>query len=246
MSRWIGVVAVVAILAAVWYVLTDPSGDEATPGGLSSHQVDQPFDPYIDDDEAEADSGMIGATEPDRLRDESNEEIPPPAPSHEPGEDARDRESLDGPQTAAAGTRGDDNTGEPSTASPPADDRLTAREAARIADAYLQSAADDPNGLLDQYAERVNYYDEGTVSREDVLRDKRNYLERWPERSYRRTSDPEMIDAGAADLIRFNYQFRVAGGSRDAEGSGWAELGVKKEGGRLMIVSERGGVIDQD
>lgn len=253
MRTWLLLGAAVVGAVIVWFVLTDPS-ENTVPGGMSNHQVDQTFDPYL----SESDSSVAGATETDGMPGETDasssdeaadrESSRDPvidAPSHdETGEADGERDAAGDPDSdaridrspgEASGTRGD---------SAPGAEGLDPPAARRIADAYLSSAATDPDRLLDQYADRVNYYDEGTVTRSDVLRDKRSYLERWPERSYRRISDVEITDAGAADLIRFTYEFRVSGGSRNAEGRGWAELGVQRGDGGMRIVSERGGVID--
>ena len=226
-------------LGALWFVLTQPSSDEPEPGGLSSHQVEeeQPFDPYLDDTETatpdqEPDSRSAG----ERAAAEDNQQDGPTTAGREEVRDGSEVESA--PSEGESQAPGDLDETAPGAVAP--------AEARQIADAYLNGAATNPDRNLELYAERVNYYDQGTVSRSEVLRDKRQYLERWPERNYERTSDVEIVDAGAADLIRFNYQYRVSGGSRNAEGTGWAELGVQRREGRVQIVSERGGVTDRE
>ena len=222
MRTWLLLGAVVIAAVVVWFFLTD-SSDEPIPGRMSNYQVHQDFDPYLghSDQDTSVDAGAARTGDmPDISSSDDGEE----------GGESPNRASGEAPET-----RGD----------PPLESKgLDPAAARRIADEYLSSAAADPDRLLDRYAERVNYYDAGTVTRSDVLRDKRSYLERWPERSYRRISDVEITDAGAADLIRFTYEFRVSGGSRNAEGRGWAELGVQRSDGAMRIVSERGDVID--
>ena len=255
MRNWIIVGLVVLALGALWFVLTEPTSDSPEPGALSSHQVDedQPFDPYLDDDEssaagdqtqeeseanvsAQGDDADLTSQEGDADLTSQEDEAPAPNDEEDSQEDSPPAQPAPNDETVDEGSAPDPV---------PSDQNLAQAEARQIADAYLNGASTDPSRNLELYAERVNYYDQGTVSRSDVLRDKKQYLERWPERTYERTSDVEIVDAGAADMIRFNYRYQVSGGSRNAEGTGWAELGVQRRDGRISIVSERGGVTDR-
>ena len=121
---------------------------------------------------------------------------------------------------------------------------FTAERAQAVADAYLRTGnAGDRAAIRDLYADRVQYYDRGSVARDDVLRDKDAYLRRWPERAYRRVSDVDVEPGpGASSRLRFDYTYRVAAPGRDAEGAGWAELTVRPDGDAFQIIGEDGGV----
>ena len=96
------------------------------------------------------------------------------------------------------------------------------------------------------YADRVDYYDMGRVGQNGVLNDKQNYMERWPERSYERTSAIDLNRMGE-DVVqaRFEYRFRVANSEEEVEGTGWSLLTFRQEGNRLVIIGEKGDVTSQ-
>lgn len=121
---------------------------------------------------------------------------------------------------------------------------FTPDRARAVADAYLRTGnAGDPAAIGALYADRVQYYDRGSVARDDVLRDKAAYLRRWPERDYRRVSDVTVEPGpGGGSRLRFDYAYRVAGPGRGAEGEGWAELTVRPDGDAFEIFGEDGGV----
>ena len=121
---------------------------------------------------------------------------------------------------------------------------FSADRARSVADAYLQAGVEGDRAAIEsQYADRVQYYDRGSVGRDVVLQDKGAYLRRWPERSYRRVSDVSVEEgAGGAARLRFDYTFRVRGGGRSAGGAGWAEITVLPEGDGFRIVGEDGDV----
>ena len=130
---------------------------------------------------------------------------------------------------------------EPEEDSAPPD--LNLAEARGLADSFLNYATRNDTGhIAARYAEQVDYYDRGLVSRSIVVSDKRSYLQRWPEREYERTSDVEIHKSGGEVHIRFNYRYLVENSTRATTGEGWAQLTLANDDGRLAIVGEKGGV----
>ncbi|MEM6326956.1 MAG: hypothetical protein AAF791_07555 [Bacteroidota bacterium] len=98
------------------------------------------------------------------------------------------------------------------------------------------------DGLMGLYANRVRYFDRGTISQADVGDDKAAYFQRWPNRYYE-LSGPVRATTGSRPTIRFDYDFAVSDFTESDERSGraWVELGLTPSTNGYVIASERGG-----
>lgn len=126
---------------------------------------------------------------------------------------------------------------------PPSGDIVNRDDHVAFARAFLnQQTFNDVQGLMGLYADRVRYFNRGTVARSAVATDKSNYFERWPNRFYE-ISGPVRATRGANPTIRFDYDFAVsdANASGEREGRAWVELRLSPGAGGYVISGERGG-----
>jgi len=108
--------------------------------------------------------------------------------------------------------------------------------------AYLNAATQNNVGaMLDQYADRVTYYDWGVVGHDRIRADKEAYTARWPRRAFTLTNDPQISANGNAASVRLDYTFEVAGENRKRTGTAWTALVYAFDGREWKIVEERGG-----
>ena len=118
-------------------------------------------------------------------------------------------------------------------------------DADAVVDAYLsRQESNDVAAVLALYADRVDYYGNTDATPQAIAEDKRTYFQRWPQRLYTLagpvTATPR---ADGTTVIRFEYDFRVAGEPGEREGRAWAELDVRTAGRDAVIVAERGEVL---
>lgn len=222
-GRWLALgLAVVLVGALLVHLAGRPGGADAPPG------------------EAVA-GGAVGVDAPPQEEDAAAEEPPadenPDDPPPEPQRPA-DEEEDPAPQDDAA-----PRDEEPAEEEPEAAPGLTQAEARGLADSYLNySARNGTEHIAARYAEQVDYFDRGRVSRAAVVADKGDYLRRWPRREYERTSDVTVRTVPEGTQIRFNYRYVVRNDTRMATGEGWVLLTVAEGNGDYHIVSEKGGV----
>lgn len=108
--------------------------------------------------------------------------------------------------------------------------------------AYLDAASqNDVDAMLDQYADRVRYYDWGVVGHDRIRADKEQYTQRWPRRAFVLVKDPELAVRGAMATVRLDYTFEAAGEGRKRTGTAWTTLTYAFDGREWKIVEERGG-----
>ena len=94
------------------------------------------------------------------------------------------------------------------------------------------------------YAPQIVYFDKGTLSRDQVVADKRAYYARWPSRKYEMIENSLTSKSGAGDSldVSFRYQFEVSDGKRTVSGTGTTTIGLVSRDGRFLIVRETGQV----
>ena len=121
---------------------------------------------------------------------------------------------------------------------------------------YEQGANNDIEAVLDYeatlYADQVEYYGK-VFTRENVLKDKVAYLKRWPMRSYRLDSDPDIHCNQATSF--YDFTGKVAWSARNPakpetpvkSGVSLAQLGIaaRTPAGPMKIVRESGHVIER-
>lgn len=112
---------------------------------------------------------------------------------------------------------------------------------------YLNPASEDPNDQGTAYADTVDYYDKGAISRASVIADKSGYLEKFPEQSH--DLDPSSLritpEGEGRYAITFAYSFAVESATQRIEGTGETELGVRIVNGNIVIVREKGRVLQK-
>lgn len=86
---------------------------------------------------------------------------------------------------------------------------------------FLEDAeSDDVDRQVRSFAFPVQYFDRGKASREFVVKDTRNYIKRWPQRSYSLVGPVQVTPEGdSGDFqVEFAITFRVSSGARAAHG----------------------------
>lgn len=115
-------------------------------------------------------------------------------------------------------------------------------EVAQFADAYLKAGEQDQlPSALNLYADMVDYYDQGLVSKEVLYQDKQDYMSRWPQRRYQRVSGiATLASTSSTRTIRFDYIYRVARPGKQLSGKAYVVLGLEKFGDQIRITQEKG------
>ena len=109
-------------------------------------------------------------------------------------------------------------------------------------DDYLRDAqSDDVAAQVNYYSYPVEYFDHGSVPRDFVERDTRNYVKRWPERKYMLTESPTFAASGndTDTVVEFTIVFSVRSGKQAATGRTRNVWRIRPEGGKLKIVAIR-------
>ena len=93
------------------------------------------------------------------------------------------------------------------------------------------------------YAETVDWYDQGTISREEVLKDRAKYVERWPERKYAITPGSVQISPSGPNryVTTFEQSYAVRSAPRKAQAAGKSRLMVDVEimDGKPRVVRQK-------
>lgn len=128
------------------------------------------------------------------------------------------------------------------------------RDAGRIfiflVDTYLSGDDLTARELRAMYAPQLTrYWKRRNVAVSTVIRDKLNYFERWPVRSFRLIEETLAISRTRDDsvyAVSFEYGYRTERGqAKVAEGFGETELEVYVEDGEVLVLSETGRVIQR-
>jgi len=125
--------------------------------------------------------------------------------------DRKHLESLDPPAVAAPPPEPPPPVAEPPNIPDPAQTApapLTEEAAEALVREYLGACgANNPAAELDFYADRVAYFDHGTVGREFIEKDVRNYYRRWPQRAYELRECKLLKASGAEAQVQFKIGF---------------------------------------
>jgi len=118
---------------------------------------------------------------------------------------------------------------------------LQADEVQSFVDEYLRAAqAPTPDKEVAFYADDVDYFDSGRVSRTFVEKDQRAYYRRWPSRKFTLTGEPtieRVSDRGAT--VRFRMRYALRSDSDSASGRTENVLRVKRTENGLRIAGIR-------
>src|SRR4051812_31621992 len=72
---------------------------------------------------------------------------------------------------------------------------ITDQEVSRFVRSYLQAAQEPtPDAEVGHYANRVRYFDSGTVDRDFIAQDQRRYYKTWPDRSFELLDGPVVTE----------------------------------------------------
>jgi hypothetical protein len=112
---------------------------------------------------------------------------------------------------------------------------------------YLGHGLLNHESRAELYGPQVVYFEKGTLSRDQVMADKKAYYARWPKRKYELVANSLTTQSGAGDSldVTFRYVFEVADAKRTVTGIGTTTIGLVSRGGRLLIVRETGQVLQR-
>ncbi len=123
-----------------------------------------------------------------------------------------------------------------------------AREAAPeiqafVADFFARSGAENADSLLELYADEVDFYKKGLVSKDFVREYKTKYFQRWPKREYTPSGKPKVTDVPGTKRRRIEVPVRYQ--AKNAEKTATGEVvfvfEVVSDGGSPRIVFENSG-----
>ena len=90
---------------------------------------------------------------------------------------------------------------------------------------------------LGYYADRVNYFDHGTVSREFIEKDVLRYRKRWPSRDYQ-LLDLDVAEVGENDLqVKFRIAYQVKSPEHKASGRTLNTFRIRRAGDEMRLVA---------
>ena len=106
----------------------------------------------------------------------------------------------------------------------------------------------DVEGLLTFYADRVDYFGIGVVTKNKIRKDKRYYYKRWPSIDYELVGDIQFL--GSPDDttfgVVFDLKFLVKDSRRWISGKARNTLRLREQGGSLVIVDEKQKVLHRE
>jgi len=89
----------------------------------------------------------------------------------------------------------------------------------------------------EEFADYVDYYDKGIVSRQFVLADKASYAARWPTRRYELIEDSIAVsrNSDAVLIASFRYRYTVSRPQKTSSGTGAVQLRLRKAGSTWLV-----------
>ena len=130
--------------------------------------------------------------------------------------------------------------------------QLTAKEATIASDdevksfvaRWLELSQDNKNfdAVMAMYADTVDFYKLGRVKNSAVRADKRKYFDRWPMREHVLTaitvSPGAAVNEKKAEVV---FHYKISDGKKSLQGDADTILVLRKEKGKVRIVSEKEG-----
>lgn len=96
---------------------------------------------------------------------------------------------------------------------------MTEAEAERFVKGYLNAAErETPDGEVAHYADRVDYFTSGRVSRSFIEKDQRNYYRRWTQREFDLLGTELIKNGERSATVRFRTQYALRGNKDRASG----------------------------
>ncbi len=124
--------------------------------------------------------------------------------------------------------------------SPGAAREATPEIQAFVADFFVRSGAESADSLLELYADEVDFYKKGLVSKDFVRQDKTAYFQRWPTREYTVSGKPKVTDAPGTKRTRIEVpvRYKARNAEKTATGEAVFIFEVSTVGGSPRIVFE--------
>lgn len=97
--------------------------------------------------------------------------------------------------------------------------------------------SNDPAAELSFYAEAVDsYFEKASFDKAMILKDRTNFVEKWPERTYEVIGEPKIVERQADVVIAMaQYRYKVSGESGESDGTGIAFYRIRQRGQDLEI-----------
>ncbi|CAN5280692.1 hypothetical protein BH23VER1_BH23VER1_00670 [soil metagenome] len=173
----------------------------------------------------------VAETEPE-ADPEADPAPPDPAPVPQPRAPSRPVPEEDTPERA------------PALRAPPGLDAIAAERIGSFIQSYILSGeSDDPSASARFYTPSVReYFGKKNLSQSAIVADRKNFIDRWPERRYELVRPPVLLEAGDGRYTAMaNFDYRVRNGARTASGSAssYLELVETQDGLRIDRVEER-------
>jgi serine/threonine protein kinase len=111
-----------------------------------------------------------------------------------------------------------------------------------VAEHFRKTERLDCDGVLADYASRVDYFDNGVVGKDFIARDCSGYIKSWPEIMWQITGPIEVRESGAGDYtVSFGYDFEARNKAKAKISRGHAAYTWRVENrlGRFQITYHR-------
>ena len=239
---------------------TPPSGPFSREYGAEQDQKYSRGDEYGRDDDPRAEYGRntdpraeYGRRDGGDYGHRDDEEDRPDSfgPRDDDSYAPRDRAELDPDQRQDRDTQYDRDP-EPDTRYASPDERadpapnLDQKMLGFIKNVFHRTAAMTPGELRNTYANRVDYYGDKNKPVSEVIKDKEDYAQRWPDRAFRVEDDTmEIKDTRTPDVydVTYHYDFHVRGNGKESRGNGETTLRIDTRGDHYVILAENGKVL---
>ena len=106
---------------------------------------------------------------------------------------------------------------------------------------YLAAAEKpQPGSEVALYADEVDYFAQGRLSRKAIEADQRNYYRKWPKRDFVLLDEPQVVEIGHAEVVvKFRIKYDVRNGSQTAQGVTENTVRLKRLGPKMRITAIR-------
>ena len=122
-------------------------------------------------------------------------------------------------------------------------DQLPPEKAASFVESYLKAAERPrPDEELSFYADHVDYFDSGRVSRKFVAQDQASYYRRWPNREFTLVGPPQLVSSnGKRATVRFHMRYQLSNARERASGAteNVVQLQQENDGFKIIGIQER-------
>lgn len=117
------------------------------------------------------------------------------------------------------------------------------KEVREFVSSYLVIAEQElPEREAAFYADSVDYFSHGRVSRRFIETDQKNYYRRWPRRDYNLIEPPQLVEIGSSDVVvKFRINYSVRGNRESASGRTENRVRLRRvsSGFRITAIQER-------